>query len=243
MAYDIYNKIIDKDDITLVDTVSMLRHYNNVWGISKKDTKKLNTDYETISEIIELPGELYVKSLINNKKYLQSEITKKEEKEKAIYDAHIRNMELISILEDKRTNMCGIGTRKLKIRLNKLSKEDFRATLFRKTLECEDKNIQAKNSSFYYVDKIYREKQELIEELIELSKKYNIIYGIQDSDVSKVNYIVYFELPNCEQISFHSDLSNHDIPVYQKPWDGKINSTLDKLEEAILKTFPTINKS
>lgn len=50
--------------------------------------------------------------------------------------------------------------------------------------------------------------------------------------------IVYFELPDCEQISFHCTFKNpKELPRYEKEWDRKVNSTLGKLETAISKNY------
>lgn len=41
-----------------------------------------------------------------------------------------------------------------------------------------------------------------------------------------------------EQISWHNTLNNiTEIPYYNKEWDGKINSTLDKIEDALNKVY------
>lgn len=68
-------------------------------------------------------------------------------------------------------------------------------------------------------------------------------FGKQPSDVRKTKNIIYFEIPNCKQISFHCDLeSDLEVPNYDDEWDGLKNSTLEKLEEGILLTFKDINK-
>jgi hypothetical protein len=58
--------------------------------------------------------------------------------------ARIKNNELIYQLQSSRENFCGIGTNKIKRRLNKLSKTDIIAKSIRLLLEIEDCNIQAK---------------------------------------------------------------------------------------------------
>lgn len=44
---------------------------------------------------------------------------------------------------------------------------------------------------------------------------------------------VYFELPGCEQISFHFEKKGFYCNHYDSIWDGKENSTLLKLEACI----------
>lgn len=150
-----------------------------------------------------------------------------------------KNRLLIKQLSNKRGEFCGLGTRGIKCLLNTLSKTNILAKVFRVALEIEDLNIQAKKN-YYYKEEIYFHKSEKIDELIELCKKNNIVYGIQDSDVFDTNSIIYFELPECEQISFHNNFKRNrtDLPKYEKEWDGKINTTLPKIEEALLKQFP-----
>lgn len=148
---------------------------------------------------------------------------------------------LISQLHGKRETFCGIGTRKAKIRLNKLAKTDTIAALYRKALEIEDKNIQAKAYPSYR-EEYYEEKSLLIEDLIKtcLAENIKVGYSCETTEYEQDTiYIVYFELPNCEQISWHcTDKPN--CPVYDGVWDGKVNSTLPKLEKAILSRYPEI---
>ena len=105
---------------------------------------------------------------------------------------------------------------------------------YRIALEAEDKNITAKESYGKYVDKIYKEKERQIAALAELCKEHGWIYGKQESDVRNASHIVYFELPGCEQISFHTNLDVEGFPEYEKDWDGLECSTLPKLEKSIL---------
>lgn len=149
-----------------------------------------------------------------------------------------KNERLSEILHDKRETMCGMGTRKVKLTLNKLIKQGNRnAELYRKALEVEDCNIRAKESSYYYKDKIYRQKSRLLMELVDLCLKYDVVFGKQMVEGRETNCILYFELPFVEQISFHTTLGASEIdsiPDYQGQWDGKTCSTLDKLESALM---------
>lgn len=121
-----------------------------------------------------------------------------------------------------------------------MASTNFIAKLYRIALEVEDKSIQAKKSYGKYKEQIYNQKTTLICELIELCDLHNIPYGMQKSDNNLTSCIVFFELPNCEQISFHTTINNKKLPTYNKPWDGEINSTLPKILDAIVKTFPNI---
>lgn len=149
-----------------------------------------------------------------------------------------KNQQLSVLLHKKREDMCGIGTRKVKLFLNSLvRKGDKVAELYRMALEAEDFNIKAKESTPYYKDRVYAQKHGCIQKLMELCKAEGVKFGWQASDVRKTNSVVYFELPGMEQISFHSDFTKSEkeaIPKYRREWDGKVMSTLGKIEDAIL---------
>lgn len=140
---------------------------------------------------------------------------------------------LVRQLESARDHFCGIGTRKVKLQLNRIGANDALARAFRLALEIEDCSTQGKKyGRSEWSDEKYREKTELIEKLCRLCEIEGWLYGKHFSDNWQTKHIVYFELPGCEQISFHTNLSI-EIPDYPKQWDGKTHSTLQKLEAAI----------
>lgn len=178
-----------------------------------------------------------------NESKSSKELSYEEEMEK-MYEIYEKNAELVWDLDSMRDCMCGVGTRKVKMMLNKkIKSNDEIADLYRTALEIEDCNISAKKYRGSYKHDYYDKKQELILELLDKCEQYNfdnpdnqMLYGVQEDDGYSTNAIVYFELPGCEQISFHTTLSNYEImyiPNYEKPWDGKVNSTMYKLEDAI----------
>jgi len=157
-------------------------------------------------------------------------------KESSYYDnssrqkALVKNAQLIDELYDLRENALGIGTRKMKIRLNKIAVQNIEAKIARMVLEIEDVSTQAKNSSWKYKDKKYFQKQELIEELVEIYKQTDYDYGIQYEENYNTNAILYFELPNGAQVSFHTNWDKEiHVKKYEKKWDGLINSTFKKV--------------
>jgi hypothetical protein len=108
------------------------------------------------------------------------------------------------------------------------------AKAVRLALEVEDKNIQAKKVSRYYRDKVYRQKSELIYRLKAVFDEHSWLCGFQNSDNAYINYVVYFEIPGCEQISWHIE-EVREFKPYTNEWDKKLNSTLDKLEVITIK--------
>lgn len=153
--------------------------------------------------------------------------------------------DLIRQLSSMREGMCGIGTNRLKRFLNKKIKEgDKVAEIFSTALNLEDANIRAKKySGSTYSDHYYDEKEKLLKELIGLCcEKGNILFGYQytDDDFAYINAVMYFNLPGCEQVSFHCHLETADantLPKFPNEWDGQKNSTLPKLEKAILAQY------
>ena len=154
--------------------------------------------------------------------------------------AERKNKQLVGQLKDARNVFCkGLGTRRVKLMLNRIGKTNKLAILLRTALEVEDCNIQAKRYLGDYKDHYYEKKSRMIRDLVVLCREMNLTYGISEVENYSTTHVIYFELPNCKQISFHIiPMETEDLPQYDKEWDGKVNSTLGKLEEAILKSFP-----
>ena len=149
-----------------------------------------------------------------------------------MYEIAGKNYELVSNLEDGRENFCGLGTRKVKLRLNKLIKEkNVDAEILRSLLELEDSNISAKKYVGKYRTRYYDKKSELLKTCVGLFKKHNLVCGFQKSNNYSCNYVIYFEF-NDIQMSWHSN-STYGLSKYPTEWDGLENSTLFKLEKLI----------
>ena len=236
-SYDVFDDIVYDDDPSQIKTVSMFRHYVNCHGVTGKLLKHFNQKNEQIFEQIYdyCYGSLNVREVLKHLEIIEKCKIEKNAKE----TARIKNEELVCMLHNKRNNFCNLGTRRIKLFLNKLIEQgDKVAEMYRLALETEDENIKAKENR-YYADKHYNKKRELINSLINLCKENDVIYGIQDSDVKDTNCIIYFDLPDCDQISFHNSFENmEDIPKYKNEWDGIPCSTLPKIEQAILKHYP-----
>ena len=137
----------------------------------------------------------------------------------------------ISDLEYKRNTFLNVGTRKVKLALNKIAKTEIEAKLLRVALEVEDQSICAKKYE-NYSGSYYEKKDDKLDELVKLCIDNKIVVGYSITDDEIPLYIVYCERPYCEQISFHTT----EMPscgLYNGTWDGKENSILDKLEVAI----------
>lgn len=157
--------------------------------------------------------------------------------------AMLKNDNLIENFEDKQKHQfcSGAGVRVTKLFLNKKIKEgDKIAEAYRQALELGHVNIQAKEARYPYKDKIYDKKNTLLDKFILFCIENNFTVGYQKHKAHETSYIVYFELPDMEQISFHTNLTKDiksKMKVYPKEWDGKVNSTMGKIEESVSKIY------
>lgn len=225
-----------------------LRHQINELGFSKI-SKELKVSESVLSELYEseIHGSKDISNILKetNKNKLQNMIKELEMESQDDhfnkYQAKLKNLDLVNDLNKFRKNMLGIGTNKIKRRLNKISKTNTLAKAIRLALEIEDKNISAKKyrGDLHY----YEQKYNLIIELINLFKLENWTFGKEKSQVFETDYVIYFEIPGCEQISWHCNFPKElskTIPDYKKPWDRKINSTLYKIANVIKNNYPDI---
>jgi len=213
---DDYKKLINtikKEDIEIPEVKKQKAHFTK--SCNKKSKPKPRVEEEDDDD------NYFIRYTFDKESYLQRQL------------ALMKNQELIERLSEGRKEFAGLGTNKVKRRLNKLSDNPV-CKAARIALEIEDKNISAKNTRGKFIEKIYKVKNTLILELAELFKNENWIYGIQKSDSYGPSHVIYFEIPGCEQISWHFAAEKEmNIPEYKGVWDEKINSTLDKLEDLI----------
>ncbi len=152
--------------------------------------------------------------------------------------AEHENMQRVRDYAERKDVFChSVGLRRIKLFLNKLVKDgDYVAKMYRIALEIEGVNLAAKKALMKYHSDYYNydKKEEMLRELIYLCQGQNVNYGIQHSAVPAATHVIYFDLPECEQISFHTNLQEADsLPVYNGEWDGQKCSTMAKLESAI----------
>ena len=230
----------DNDDVVIkgIKQLYQLRHACNVFEIDYV-CKEGGYITDVVINLIHtyIHGSVNIENILYANKKLAEEriellVDEQEDINNAKYEAESKNRELIKSLEQYRTQALGIGTRKLKIRLNKINEPIAKA--LRLALEIEDVNIRAKDCYGEYRDKTYNIKDKLINDLIEIFKTNGWIYGVHKSDVAITNYVIFFEIPNTEQISWHNQFDSRLVlPKYEKVWDNKINSTYGKILESI----------
>ncbi len=149
--------------------------------------------------------------------------------------------EKVRQLKRARETALGIGTRKLKLRLKKLAATEPLALAAYLALLIEDANINAKRWGPGYSGRYYRQKQELMQDLILLFKHWEWEFGVHPSDRAETTHIIYFDIPGCAQISWHYTHEGQELPVYEKDWDRQPDSTLPKLLAFIEQEFPAVH--
>ena len=148
------------------------------------------------------------------------------------------NRHRIKDYEQRKDTFChGIGQRRVKLFLNACIKAgDAVARMYRTALEIEGVNLNAKKALMKYHSDYhaYEKKEAMLRELMEVCKEQGARYGQQRSTAPAATHVIYFELPGCEQISFHTNMREAaSLPAYDGVWDGKKCSTMMKLEAAI----------
>jgi hypothetical protein len=144
----------------------------------------------------------------------------------------VGNAERVRQLKHVRETACGVGTRALKLRLNRLVRTCPVALAVRLALEIEDANLSAKRYKFSrYQERNYDRKGALIRDLIALFRLKSWVFGVHESDVRETRHVVYFEMPpdGGVQVSWHYTHEGAPLPVYAGEWDGRRNSTFPKL--------------
>lgn len=133
-----------------------------------------------------------------------------------------------------REDAAGMGTRKLKLRLNRLATISPVAKGYRLALEIEDANNAAKRYFGDHRERYYAKKDELLRELVDLAEAQGWEYGFQAENTGATTSICYLHLPGAEQVSWHCRLEGK---AYQGEWDGKQLATLGKLIAGIEATL------
>jgi hypothetical protein len=244
MTCDLEDEGIGESNVGKIEYLYELRHACNLFSynyVAKKTGISVERIISLYNSYVHGSKDLGKFIKISNDEFL--ELIDIYEKESLDYQQHIeevneKNEQLVCDLKKKREQFAGIGTNKAKRRLNKLAITNSVAKAVRLALEIEDKSISAKGCYGMYRDRIYKKKGELILSLSELFNKEQWVYGIQKSEVPPTSHVIYFEIPNCEQISWHfTPESESNLPEYMSKWDNKSNSTLEKLELISMRLF------
>lgn len=222
--------LLGKEYVSNVETVSLLRHYLNLWGVTDELRKYLTplTDEQIQTAQKDFAGLTPICEVKAN----FEELKRKSEAWKT------KSETLKTQLESARDRICGIGWQSIMFILKGNAFRSPEAVALAWALQTERANIESKQKEFRKLAKLWDKKMYLMY-LKEECRKNGYTYGYKESE-KEGRYIVYFELPNCEQISFFVDLTEDelkDFPRYEGEWDGVTLSTLPRLEEALKKTF------
>ena len=135
------------------------------------------------------------------------------------------------------------NSRKIKIRLNKLS-EIPQMYVLRNLIEAEEHNIKAKVASYKYREEHYSKKVEYIRNALTQLPNISWNYWYQRKTDGKAKYIFFVETP-AGQVSWHgTDLEEmKKVPnIQEDKWDKARAVTLPRLLESVYKLCPSILK-
>ena len=136
-------------------------------------------------------------------------------------------------LEDFKKGALGIGLRKVVSTMKRMSKKstDKNMKAITLLLETEYANLSAKKHGRSLKQLIYERKQILLERLSYMLKDSGWRYGYNEEPGKNASYIIYFYLPNGEQLSWHTNdyMTYRMFPYIDSKWDGKPCSTLEKI--------------
>lgn len=158
--------------------------------------------------------------------------------------------------EELENTFChGTGFPKVCKFLSKKSTESPLAKMFFYALKAELSSVLAKKALYNEHDKkksrsLYISKRYALIGLVELLYMRNapgyegdeygpVCYGYQRDELSSI--VIFFDLPGCEQISFHQGFGKEfldlKVPIYLHKWKPSQTTTLLKLEDAICRNF------
>lgn len=197
------------------------------------DAYKPTGEYESVNKM---------EQMISRKEYRWAHDFEPSPMEEGRLQAERDNRHRIEDYEQRKDTFChGIGQRRVKLFLNACIKAgDEVAQMYRLALEAEGVNLNAKKAlKKYHSDyHAYDKKEECLRQLSDMCKRMSVVFGIQASTAPAARYVVYYELPGCEQVSFHTNEPQAaGWPKYDGAWDGKKCSTLGKLENAIWQRY------
>ena len=245
---EIYDELYDEDDDCSVDSIDDIKSifdakmYIENHIIDDNLKKFLNceqlSDYE-LEVLLDYCDSFktikFIKEHSNIREYYDSEVKSHER----IYDIEYDKERWFHDVEN---NFLGVGISVTRSILKKIIAEEPDNVIVRLIsyfLETEYFNIKAKVEDNMY----YENKQKCIRNIIDLLEKNKVlVYGIQKCDDCgfNVSHIIYFELPDGSQISFHNYFYSNEakkLPKYFKDWDGIKYSTFDKLEKFIKENY------
>lgn len=137
-------------------------------------------------------------------------------------------------LHETRKKFCKIGLKRVVEFLKRNTDTD--SFIILKCIEIENLNIKAKINIGFIAQQCYKEKHDMINELIDFYIKNNLNFGLSDSDIDSINSIIFFDTP-AGQISWHSEIELCKYKKYNGRWDNLNDSTLSKIEKYLMNKY------
>lgn len=197
-----------------------------IYAYNKKEADKIHLFGMRSNDLKNLHNQSHNPIL---KARIKKMLSEKDEKSKISCS---QNKESLLKLEEFEMNALGIGLRRVLHIIRKINSVSFdKNFLILSTLiEAEYANLCAKRNS-RKARQCYDRKSYLIEKAASLAKGSEWVFGYNNSTGKNASYIIYFYLPDGEQLSWHTK----DFTIYQRfpyldvEWDGKVCSTMTKL--------------
>lgn len=214
-------------------------------AISEKELLKIYTHNKREADKIHLFGMKYndLRNLYREshnpilKSRIEKLFTEKDEKDRKSCDQNKTSLQKLKELEE---NALGIGLKRVLhiIRKINISPSDKNFLILSTLIEAEYANLCAKRNK-KKTRQCYDRKSYLLEKAAYFAKNSDWKYGYNNSTGKNASYIIYFYLPDGEQLSWHTK----DFTIYQRfpyldvEWDGKICSTMSKLLSYLESTY------
>ena len=248
------NQEIDADtkpiDISDIHDSSMLHNYINMYGFTTElknhySLTRFGDKWKNVLRAV-IYGAIEYSILTSNKIESYEQFIKDITKRARVYNIHQDTLDYIKAHKDNFFH--GLGFVKfesfLKYCISKNVYDEETLRYVHKLYTISMHNLLAKyGDGGMNRESHYKIKSDTIKEVCEWLKnnpKYD--YGKQPSgNNSRINAIVYFELPDGKQVSFHTELNDSEynsIKDYEKEWDYEVCGNTRHIEAFVNEYIP-----
>lgn len=151
---------------------------------------------------------------------------------------------LMDLYDRKKYTFCGMGIQACKHLLNCLIKRgNTKAALYKALLDAECSYVYmfkyiacARSFATHYAENFYLK----VQNLLDVCLSCQIERGYTDSESFGMDSIVFMDIPEVGQVSYHTCLTSvtkKQMNIYNTEWDGNTDGIFIKLENAIMQTF------
>lgn len=145
--------------------------------------------------------------------------------------------DLKPIVNAQLNNIMGVGYKEVLRQLNERvdnSPKGRLAWIFMQLMEVFLLSQVASDKKGKEKASVYKQKDEKVRSLVEFCEAHNFNIGADSSNRNMPHPVIFFDLPNCEQITICSSVAHGMKEWMGESWDGKRGSSFPKIERAIL---------